>query len=176
VMEFMRRGWEPGAILNWLALAGWGVKHDHSDGSSSSTKAAPNSTTVMTLQEMIQEFDLSVLTHRRTTLDRPKLEYLNKNHLMETWSQPDGLNALANRAIGSVKEAFPNSSYATVDDVKQVILALQSRITNILDIPRLAPYFFVEPEYKSPEAESMVKSIPQVDIGTVQPILLKIPD
>lgn len=76
-------------------------------------------------------------------MDGPKLEYLNKNHLMETWSQPDGLNALADRAIGPVKEAFPNrcvfhspllrspaltvrpSKYATVDNVKQVILALQ---------------------------------------------------
>ena len=53
-----RRGWEPGAILNWLVLAGWGTQHnhsDHSDGSSSPSKAAPNSATVMTLQEMIQE-------------------------------------------------------------------------------------------------------------------------
>ena len=54
------------------------------------------------------QFDLSVLTHRRTILDPSKLEYLNKNHLMETWSQPDGLNTLANRTIGLVKEAFPD--------------------------------------------------------------------
>ena len=54
------------------------------------------------------QFDLSALTHRRTILDPSKLEYLNKNHLMETWSQPHGLNALANRVIGSVKEAFPD--------------------------------------------------------------------
>lgn len=164
VMEFMRRGWEPGAILNWLALAGWGVKHDRFDDSSSSVKAAPGNTAVMTLREMIQEFDLSVLTHRRTILDSTKLECLNKNHLMETWSQPEGLNALANRAIISVKEAFPNSEYTTPDHTKQVILALQSRIINILDIPKLAPYFFVEPDYRSREAESMVKSIPQADI------------
>ena len=50
-----RRGWEPGAILNWVALAGWGMKHDHSDGSSSTAKAAPNGTALMTMQEMIQE-------------------------------------------------------------------------------------------------------------------------
>lgn len=84
-----------------------------------------------------------MLTHRRTILDPQKLEYLNKLHLMETWSQPDGLNGLANRAIGSIEEAFPNrcvlrpshigsptlmthtSKYATVDHTKQVILALQ---------------------------------------------------
>lgn len=32
-------------------------------------------------------------------------------------------------------------------------------------MPNLAPYFFVEPDYRSQEAESMVKSIPQADIG-----------
>ena len=41
-------------------------------------------------------------------------------------------------------------------------------MTNILEIPKLAPYLFVEPDYKSREAEQMVKSIPQADIGTVQ--------
>lgn len=75
-------------------------------------------------------------------MDPSKLEYLNKNHLMETWSQPHGLNALADRVVGSVKEAFPDrcvcayltydpnsqpalSEYTTVDHIKQVILALQ---------------------------------------------------
>jgi glutamyl-tRNA synthetase len=42
----------------------------------------------------------------------------------------------------------------------------QSRITNILDIPKLAPYLFVEPDYGSREAELMIKAIPQVEIGT----------
>jgi glutamyl-tRNA synthetase len=46
-------------------------------------------------------------------------------------------------------------------------LRSQGRITNILDIPKLAPYFFIEPDYGSREAESMIKSISQVDIGTV---------
>ena len=53
-----RRGGEPGAILNLLALMGWGVQHDHSDhsdGSSSSLKVALSRTTLMTLQEIIQE-------------------------------------------------------------------------------------------------------------------------
>ena len=60
------------------------------------------------LSYRFEQFDLSALTHRRTILDPSKLEYLNKNHLMETWSQPDGLNTLANRVIGTVKEAFPD--------------------------------------------------------------------
>ena len=60
------------------------------------------------LPHRFKQFDLSALTHRRMILDPSKLEYLNKNHLMEMWSQPDGLNALASRVVGSVKEAFPD--------------------------------------------------------------------
>ena len=48
-------------------------------------------------------------------------------------------------------------------------LGEQSRITNIVDIAKLAPYFFVEPDYGSREAESMVKYIPQADIGMLHP-------
>ena len=51
-----KRGWEPQAILNWLALAGWGVQHDGSGSPSttSSPKQAPDSTTIMTMEEMIR--------------------------------------------------------------------------------------------------------------------------
>ena len=49
------------------------------------------------------QFNLPALTHPRTILDPLKLEYLNKNHPMETWSQADGLNGLADRVFGSVR-------------------------------------------------------------------------
>lgn len=44
----------------------------------------------------------------------------------------------------------------------------QSRITDILEIPKLAPCLFTEPDYGSRETEIMVKPIPQVRIDTVQ--------
>lgn len=72
ISGYQERGWEPQAVVNWLALAGWGV-HDHShshshsseasssnsdsdssSASSSKQTAAPDSTTVMSLPEIIQ--------------------------------------------------------------------------------------------------------------------------
>ena len=49
------------------------------------------------------QFNLPELTHRRTSLDPLKLEYLNKNHPMETWFQADGLNGSADRVVVSVR-------------------------------------------------------------------------
>ncbi|ETW87728.1 hypothetical protein HETIRDRAFT_308400 [Heterobasidion irregulare TC 32-1] len=134
VEDYMRRGWEPGAILNWLALAGWGV-HSHaqpapapdsetppptstpppppppppspSASSSSPRTAAPDSTTILSLPEIIAQFDLAALTHRRTVLDPAKLEYINKHHLMRAWATDAGLQSLAERARPLVVSAFP---------------------------------------------------------------------
>ena len=59
VISFQKRGWEPTAVLNWLALAGWGQQVEAGD--SGATKAAPDSTAVMTLSDMIREVDSSLM-------------------------------------------------------------------------------------------------------------------
>ena len=79
----------------------------------------------MTLDEMIREvggitsplcrvllmrhcqFDLALLTHRRSVLDPLKLEYLNKHHLTQKMKSLDGLYTLAERLHTPIKEAFP---------------------------------------------------------------------
>ncbi|THH31563.1 hypothetical protein EUX98_g2616 [Antrodiella citrinella] len=173
VLDYMRRGWEPGAVLNWLALAGWGVKHDHdpytedSHSSSYRTKNAPDSTEVMNLTEMIEGFDLSVLTHRRSILDPVKLEYLSKHHLMrEIAMGATGGLRLAERAHQNVKNAFPSSQYTSVEYLAKVIDALQGRLVNLQDIPMLAPYFFIDPDYSSDESQKMLKTLGDVSYVT----------
>lgn len=67
------------AVLNWLALAGWGTSHGKIP--SETRNAAPDSTEMLTLGELVDRFDLSNLTPRRTILDPKKLEVLNGRHL-----------------------------------------------------------------------------------------------
>lgn len=167
VVDYIRRGWEPAAILNWLALAGWGARHEETPPSTPSVHAsrprlvqeAPDSTTVMGSPELVQNFELSALTQRSSSLDPAKLEYLNKHHLMQTWSTPQGLHSLAERAHDGIKVAFPTSQYTTIDYIKSVILTLEGRLTNIQDIPTHAPFFFVEPDLTAENAQSMLKKV-----------------
>ncbi|KAH7923759.1 glutamyl-tRNA synthetase [Leucogyrophana mollusca] len=173
VLDFMRRGWEPDAVLNWLALSGWGVHHDRaqqpspsSDTSHSTPNQAPDSTRLMTLSELIDQFELTSLTHRRNVLDPAKLEFLNKHHLMRSWQTEEGITAHAERLHDLIKAAFPTSRHTTVEYIAQVIRALQGRIINLLDVPRLAPFFFVDPDYTTEEAQSMIKSISPSDYRT----------
>jgi glutamyl-tRNA synthetase len=61
------RGWEPEAVLNWLALAGWGVHQDRSSTQSTSATAtrtlqhAPDSTAMMSLSELVMKVCLFAL-------------------------------------------------------------------------------------------------------------------
>ncbi|TFY71407.1 hypothetical protein EVG20_g1615 [Dentipellis fragilis] len=173
VIDYMRRGWEPSAVLNWLALAGWGqtesssAKSTPSPSKSQSPKAAPDSTTILSLPEIIDKFDISALTQRRTILDPIKLEYMNKHHLMRLWNTPEGLQALAERIHEIVKEAFPTSPFTSIPEIKNVILSLQGRLMNINDLPRLVPYFFVDPDWESDEAKAMFKGLSAADYQRV---------
>ncbi|KAI0063242.1 glutamyl-tRNA synthetase [Artomyces pyxidatus] len=167
IEDYIQRGWEPEAVLNWLALAGWGVHGEHAASPSSTTSRsqnhAPDSTKVMSLAEIIQDFDLSALTHRRTVLDPFKLEYLNKHHLMKMYARDDELQALAERIHPLVKETFPQSSYTTVPYIKQAILVLQGRLVTLLDLPNSAPYLFIPPSYNGSEPWAMMAGIPPAD-------------
>ncbi|KAF9467001.1 glutamyl-tRNA synthetase [Collybia nuda] len=164
VVDFIRRGWEPEAILNWLALAGWGAQHEVPPTADllhpskpRLVQEAPDSTRIMTMPEMIHHFELSALTQRSSSLDPAKLEYINKHHLIQTSSSPEGLTILAERAHDGIKLAFPTSQYTSISYIKNVILKLEGRLGNLEDIPKHAPFFFVEPDLTSEEAETMIK-------------------
>jgi glutamyl-tRNA synthetase len=164
VLDYMRRGWEPDAVLNWLALAGWGAHtEESSDQASKMAAKAPDSTTVMSLSEIIANFRLDVLTHRRTILDSAKLEYLNKHHLVRTRSTEAGLRALALRGQGYVKDAFPHTTFTSVEYIGKVISALQGRLVTLMDLPTAAPYFFVPPAWADAEARAMIDGISMED-------------
>ncbi|KAH8988238.1 glutamyl-tRNA synthetase [Lactarius akahatsu] len=172
VLDYMRRGWEPDAVLNWVALAGWGT-HTESFDDIPKTAKAPDSTTVMSLPEIITNLKLDVLTHRRTILDYAKLEYINKHHLMRTLSTESGLRALALRAQGHVKDAFPHTTFTSVKYIEKAISALQGRLVTLMDLPTAAPYFFVPPAWADAEARAMLDGISMEDYqnamrGTVE--------
>ncbi|PPQ71168.1 hypothetical protein CVT26_011029 [Gymnopilus dilepis] len=189
VEDFIKRGWEPEAVLNWAVLSGWGVSHAQNqaqgqnqdqtqhaavveeNGQSTPAHAkgsnfVPDSTQIMTLDEMIEQFDISALTHRNTILEASKLEYINKRHLMRRASTREGLKVLAGKRSDRYSISH-YSKYTTIDMIKKAIMLLEGRLFNIYDIPLHAPYLFVEPDLSSTEARSMRSGIPPDDCGTL---------
>ncbi|KAF6758847.1 glutamyl-tRNA synthetase [Ephemerocybe angulata] len=170
VEDYIRRGWEPVSVLNWLALAGWGAKHNpndhpHPEGTpcTHTHTDAPDSTAVYTLPELITEFDLSAVTHRNSSLDPMKLEYLNKQHLLRERGTPEGLRGVAERVHGYVKESFPESPYTSTGMIEKAIELLEGRLTNLKELPIHAYYLFEEPDLGSEEAREMRGMFDPVD-------------
>jgi len=131
-------------MLNWLALAGWGVQHENGHPSPSRTPSTqpPDSTALMTLPELIEQvassllhgvlynssitlpipqFDLSSLTHRRNILDPAKLAYLNKHHLLRSWQSEQGIAFQAKRVHDVVKAAFPHRCVRSIYQVPYML-------------------------------------------------------
>ncbi|KAF9481255.1 glutamyl-tRNA synthetase [Pholiota conissans] len=165
VEDFMKRGWEPAAVLNWAVLSGWGTAAPNEappDATAEQTRSqhfVPESTRIMTLDEMIDQFDISAITHRNTILEASKLEYINKNHIIRRTSTPEGLQAAAEQAHSEIKAFFPLSPHTTVDMIEEAIELLEGRLTNLYDIPKHAPYLFDEPDYTTDEAKSMSEKL-----------------
>jgi len=160
VSDFMEKGWEPDAVVNWLAIAGWGRQ---SSSAPSPNGSSPGSSKpkldVLTMNELINEFELTSLTQRRTILDPGKLAFLNRQHLVLKSSTPGDLEALTSRAEVFVKQSYPDSPYANNGYIKRVLLTLSDRLNTLNELPAAAPYFFKPPDLTSPEAIALKETV-----------------
>ncbi|KDR72776.1 hypothetical protein GALMADRAFT_252032 [Galerina marginata CBS 339.88] len=170
VVDFIKRGWEPEALLNWVVLSGWGVRHNANasqpevlENGSQRPNYIPDSTQIMGIDEMIDQFDISSVTHRNTILEASKLEFINKRHIKRRAATRTGLQVLAEKVHEQVKESFVGSKYTTMDMIKKAIMMLEGRLFNIYDIPIHAPYVFVEPDLTTVLAQSMRSQVPTDD-------------
>lgn len=72
------KGYEPGALLNFLALMGW----DHHAARPMELQATRNDNNslseLFSMDELIANFDLRHVNHRKAAVDIPKLDFLNK--------------------------------------------------------------------------------------------------
>ncbi|KAF9527903.1 hypothetical protein CPB83DRAFT_767702 [Crepidotus variabilis] len=115
VEDFIKRGWEPDAVLNWLLLCGYGVRTSSSQDKGNSKVSAHDqqahhleSNTVMNLDEMVDVFDISHITQRNTILEAANLHYINKHHLMRKMKNETELKKLVEIANLKLLEKFPS--------------------------------------------------------------------
>jgi len=79
LLTSQEKGYEPEALLNFLALMGWdhhavrpptSMEHPRSDSNSLSE--------LFTVDELISAFDIKHINHRKAAVDMQKLDFLNK--------------------------------------------------------------------------------------------------
>lgn len=96
VEDYRAKGYEPEALINFVALMGFDHQpHDHDDrepffppgfeipslSSAELRKDMHTLSELMTPRMLVDAFDLSLIAHRRAAVFLPKLDWLNKMHL-----------------------------------------------------------------------------------------------
>jgi len=118
--SFLDDGYLPEAMLNFLMLLGWNPGTEKE---------------IFTLDEFIQEFDISHLHKKSPVFDRKKLDYFNGYYLRQ--KTDDQLFVL-------FKKFLPEASD---DQIKILVPVLKERIVKLSDLPVQTKFLFKNVEY-----------------------------
>lgn len=109
--DFIAKGYLPQAIVNYIALLGWCPKDNKEK---------------MSMQEMIDEFDVSGISHSSSIFDEAKMRWLNGEYL----------KAMSETEFGQVVTPWIEKAIDGKDyDVKELALLMQTRVDILSEIP-----------------------------------------
>lgn len=127
IKDMSNLGYIPEGILNWIALMGWGVAEDD----------------VMTLDQMVERFNIDNLTPSPAAVNFQKLDHFNGTHIRLLTTED-----LARR----LKPYFTDAGLA-VDDATllKVTPLIRERLVTLDDCLAFAAFFFKETVEPNPE-------------------------
>jgi glutamyl-tRNA synthetase len=120
-------GYTPEGVLNWIALMGWGVPEDD----------------LMSLDEMVERFDVDRLTASPAAINFAKLDHFNGAHIRR----------LKDEALAARLKPFYLQAGYTVDDsiLLAIIPLLRERMVTLDDCIAFGGFFFEEEISPVPE-------------------------
>jgi glutamyl-tRNA synthetase len=123
VLDYIRDGILPEALLNFIASMGW------NDGTEQE---------IFSREELIEKFSLDRVQRSGARFDEQRLEWMNGQ-----WIRHLALDDLYTR----VEKFWPPSANDISEEEKRQVLGLvQDRLKTLADLPTLTDYFFAEPE------------------------------
>ncbi len=121
-------GYTPEGVLNWIVLMGWGVAEDD----------------VMTLDQMVQRFDIDHLTASPAAINFSKLDHFNGTHIRML-----SVEDLA----GRIRPFFEKAGYAVDEDtLLRITPLIRERLVTLDDCIPFAGWFFRETVTPNPQA------------------------
>lgn len=121
VMDFKKDGYLPEALVNFLALLGW---------------TPPSGKEVLSLSEMISEFDLKDVNTAPAIFDAQKLDWINGEYIRAV-SDEELLKRLQDFLVD-----HPNK-----DEIAPVVPLVKERISKLSDFIPLTDFIWEKPEY-----------------------------
>ena len=118
--DFLKKGFLPEALLNFVALLGWHPAGDRE---------------LFTIEELIKEFSLKRLTKAGTVFDLDKLKWMN-SHYIKTLDLAD--------IVKRAEPFFADASLKISDpeQFKQIIEFARERVSTLAELPETTAPFF----------------------------------
>jgi glutamyl-tRNA synthetase len=137
VEEYRAKGYLPEALINFVALLGWGPTDDRN---------------VFSISELIQQFSLERVGKSGSVFDVEKLDWLNKQHIR---MMPEV------EVVEMTKHVLEHKDYPVPPNeyLCRVVELMKDRVTVIDDFVTSSPYFYKDPtDYDQQYARRMWKS------------------
>lgn len=131
VSQYMEKGYLPEALLNFLALLGWHPKQDEE---------------IMSMEEMIQKFEITDVHKAGAVLDTVKLDWMNGEYIKRL-----SLNELFAR-VSKFLNTYHNAWYHEVfmpageEYNKKILAELQTRLKRFDEYQSLTHFFYHDPK------------------------------
>lgn len=134
VGDYQKRHFSPQALRNYLCLLGWSPKEDKE---------------ILSLDEMIQAFELNQVNKNNARFDEKKLSHINSLYLRQT--PVDAFKEAAKTVLleSGLIDATSNSSYA-----EAVAQLCQEKLKSLDELASFAYYFFREDYPIDPQAQA----------------------
>jgi glutamyl-tRNA synthetase len=121
VEEYRDAGYLPHALVNYLALLGWGPE----DGRE-----------VLTIDELINEFDIARVVSSAATFDPKKLEWMNGEHIRRC-----SIAELVAAVLPFARARYGDR--LNIPDFERAVALAQERATTLVQIAEQAAFLFV---------------------------------
>ncbi|GIW65777.1 MAG: glutamate--tRNA ligase [Candidatus Parcubacteria bacterium] len=128
ILEYKKEGHLPEAIINFLILLGW-----HPEGEQE----------IISLEEIIQQFELEKLEVRPCALNLKKLSWLNRIYLRKKLSQEILKIINSDEYFSDIKEIIKNTNYND-EQINKIIELGKERANTIKEIFSSVNFFFKE--------------------------------
>jgi nondiscriminating glutamyl-tRNA synthetase len=141
VEDFVRKGYLPEGLVNYIALVGWSPEDNQE---------------IFSMDELIEKFTLERVSKSGGVFDTDKLNWVNSHYIKE--SSVERITDLAIPHLvkaGYVAEAEVNEKYAWIKDMVTVLQDRLSYVGEIVD--KVDIFFTTEIKAEDQEAEEILK-------------------
>jgi len=151
VLDYIRDGYLPDALVNFIASLGW------NDGTEQE---------IFSREELIQKFSLDRIQRSGARFDEQRLLWMNGHYIRELQ-----LDKLAQ----SVESFWPEVAKNSDEDYRKNVLSLvQERLKYFAELPKLTNFFFEAPKEESVEnlyQNPVDKQLKRIDQATMKSML-----